>query len=162
MPTSPDPDHAETTVDDAPLDAVRREVVLDATPERVWAALADDEGLSGWLADEVDLEVREGATGTVRDGDGPRRDVAVEEVVAGRRLGLSWWDVDGRETVVDLALETVEEGRTRVVVVEVPRATLRLVAPAAERLLAGGRPGGPSATGSAPTARAPRVLAGAR
>lgn len=158
MPTSPDPDHADPTL----LDAVRREVVLDAPVERVWAALADDDGLSGWLADEVELEVREGATGTVRDVGGPWRDVAVEEVVPGRRLGLSWRDVGDRPSVVDLVLEPAGDGRTRVVVVEVPVATLRLVAPAAERLLRADGPGGPSWAGPAPTARGPLALAGAR
>jgi uncharacterized protein YndB with AHSA1/START domain len=154
MPT--DHDHTAPTAEDpSPLDAVRREVVLDAPAARVWAALADDDGLSGWLADDVDLEVRDGASGTVRDGDGPRRDITVEEVVPGRRLGLSWCGVDGRPSLVDLALEPLDAGRTRVVVVEVAVRTLRLVAPAAERLLATAGPGaGPSS--------APRALAGVR
>lgn len=170
------------------LEVVRREIVLDADPGAVWAELASGAALRGWLADEVDLhDVRPGATGTVRDGDGPLRPVRVDEVVDGRRLGLTWRDEDGRETVVELTLAPDgedgggrlaegEEGvgaagdpgaaaagrrpgrgapRTRLVVVEVPVATLRLVAPAAARAL---RPA-PPAHGSGPVARA---LAGVR
>jgi uncharacterized protein YndB with AHSA1/START domain len=139
-----------------PLEAVRRELVLDAPPREVWDEISRPGALGGWLADEVDVEVRTGAFGTVRDEGGPVRPVAVEEVVPGRRIGLVWRDVGDRPTLVEIALEP--EGpaaaRTRVVVVEVPVATLRLVAPAATRVLAGS-----SAAGGGPAARA---LAGVR
>jgi uncharacterized protein YndB with AHSA1/START domain len=146
-PPAPDP---------ATLGAVRREVVLDAEPAVVWAELSGADGLAGWLADEVELDVRPGATGTVRDDGGEPRRVVVDEVVPGRRLALRWGDPGVGETAVDLALEPEggDGGRpaTRLVVVEVPVATLRLVGVAAERIAAGaGRPGGPAA---GPVARA--------
>jgi len=167
----PDPDPLE--LDD--LEAVRREVLLDADPAAVWAALASGDGLEGWLADEVELEVRPGATGTVRDAGGSPRPVRVDEVVEGRRLALTWRDEDDRATVVEFALRPDGDApvRTRLVVVEVPVATLALVAPGADRILAVGSPDGGShvthrrgggATG--PTAlagtRAGLALAGAR
>lgn len=182
------------------VEAVRREVVLDAAPAAVWAELTSADALAGWLADEVVLdEVRPGATGTVRDAGGAARPVRVDEVVEGRRLGLTWRDEDDRETVVEITLAPVgdddestlapigdQDGqafdrsvpdhagasgpgegalgsggdgavvrRTRIVVVEVPVATLRLVAPAAARMLVAAPPAG----GFGPVARA---LAGAR
>jgi uncharacterized protein YndB with AHSA1/START domain len=151
------------------LEAVRREVVLDAAPDDVWRQFEEADALSGWLADEVDVEVRPGAEGTVRDADGPHRAVTVEEVVPGRRLGLRWRDVGDRPTVVEIGLEPLGNDRTRVVVVEVPVAVLSLVAPAADRVLAvaggGAARGGTSASagGGAPTARGgARALAGVR
>src|SRR5436309_13666148 len=89
---------------------VRREVVLPAERERVWAELADADGLSGWLADDVELDVREGAEGTARWADGTERRVVVEEVEPARRLALGWWAEGEDATVVDLTLEADDEG----------------------------------------------------
>lgn len=145
------------------LEVVRREVVLDGPPDDVWAQFAEDGALSGWLAGEVDVEVRPGAEGTVRDAGGPERPVTIEEVVPGRRLGLRWRDVGDRPTVVEIGLEPLHGDRTRVVVVEVPVAVLSLVAPAADRVLAVVTPSGGTPGDAAPSARAgARALAGAR
>ena len=98
---------------------VRREMVLPVDRDTAWENLGDAEGLAGWLADEVELEVREGAEGIARWADGTERHVVVDEVDAGRRLALCWW-ADGQEaTLVDLTLDEHEDG-TRLVVVEVP------------------------------------------
>lgn len=157
MSASPDPARTDPT----PLPAVRREVLLAADRDAVWRELSDPNALSGWLADEVDVAVEPGATGTVRDAGGPERPVRVESVEPGRRLSLVWGgDADG-ETLVELTLrpDDADPDRTRLVVVEVPVATLSLVAPAADRLLvSAGRPGVGGA--GAPTASA--VLAGCR
>ena len=99
--------------------AVRRETILTVDRETAWEALCDAEGLETWLADEVDLDVRPGAEGTVRFADGEQRDAVVEEVVEGRRLALRWAEPGGEESVVDITLDDVPEG-TRVVVVELP------------------------------------------
>ena len=98
---------------------VRREVLLPVDLETAWANLADAEALEGWLADEVELEVRPGAEGTARWSDGTERHVVVDEVEAGRRLALCWW-ADGEDaTLVDLTLDERADG-TRLVVIEVP------------------------------------------
>lgn len=83
--------------------AVRREVTLPADRETVWRELEE----SGWLAEEW-------------------VDVAVEEIVEGRRVALRWWEQDGPETLVELTLDDVPEG-TRLVVVELPVAELEAV-----------------------------------
>lgn len=114
-------DHALDYTNDA---AVRRERLLPVSAEDAWALVRDADGLSTWLADEVDLLVAPGERGTVRDGDGPSREVLVEEIVPGRRLSLRWWTEDGEPALVDLTLDETARG-TRFVVTEIP---LRLVA----------------------------------
>jgi uncharacterized protein YndB with AHSA1/START domain len=151
---------------DHPEPAVRREVLLDAPVDEVWRALADDAGLAGWLADEVDLDVAPGATGTVRDAGGPLRPVRVDEVREGRGLSLVWSDEAEVETLVDIALTPADapdagRGRTRVVVVELPVVAVSAVSVQAARILVGTPGGGgPSATASASAAG--RALAGVR
>lgn len=103
--------------------AVRRETILTVDRDTAWQALCDAEGLETWLADEVALEVRPGAEGTVRFADGEEREALVEEVVEGRRLALRWAEPGGEESIVELTLDDVPEG-TRLVVVELPVAVL--------------------------------------
>jgi uncharacterized protein YndB with AHSA1/START domain len=110
------------------LGAVRRETVLDAPRDAVWALVAEPEGLATWLADDVDLDaVAPGASGTVTE-DGERRDITVEEVVEGRRVALSWCAPGGEPTLVELTLDDDGDRRTRMVIVEVPLVTLRVAA----------------------------------
>src|SRR3954465_7351653 len=59
------------------IGAVRRETVLDAPRDAVWALVAAPEGLATWLADDVDLDaVEPGASGTVTE-DGQERHVTI-------------------------------------------------------------------------------------
>jgi uncharacterized protein YndB with AHSA1/START domain len=110
------------------LGAVRRETVLDATRDAVWALVAEPEGLATWLADHVDLdEVTPGASGTVTE-DGELRDVTIEEVQQGRRVALSWCAPGGEPSLVELTLDDDSDQRTRMVIVEVPLMTLRVAA----------------------------------
>jgi uncharacterized protein YndB with AHSA1/START domain len=108
--------------------AVRRETVLDAGREAVWAMLAEPEGLAAWLADEVDLPaVEPGAEGVVRE-DGEERLVTVEDVEPGRRVALTWCAPGGAPSVVELTLDDDGEDATRLVVVEIPLARLQIAA----------------------------------
>jgi uncharacterized protein YndB with AHSA1/START domain len=92
----------------------------------VWELVADPAGLETWLCDEADLPaVEPGAEGVVREG-AELRHVTVEEVDAGRRVALSWCAPDGDPSIVELTLDDEEDGRTRLVVVEVPLLRLRL------------------------------------
>jgi uncharacterized protein YndB with AHSA1/START domain len=110
------------------LGAVRRETVLDAPRDAVWALVAEPEGLATWLADDVDLdEVAPGASGTVTEGGEPR-DVTIEEVQVGRRVALSWCAPGGEPSLVELTLDDDGDQRTRMVIVEVPLLTLRVAA----------------------------------
>jgi uncharacterized protein YndB with AHSA1/START domain len=110
------------------LGAVRRETVLDAPRDAVWALVAEPEGLATWLADDVALDaVEPGASGTVTE-DGERRHVTIEEVEEGRRVALSWCAPGGDPSLVELTLDDdpQDDRRTRMVVVEIPLVTLRV------------------------------------
>lgn len=122
--------------------AVRREIVLAVDREIAWRRLADAAGLRSWLADEVDLEVRKGARGTIGWLTGETRLVEVEEVEPLRRVCLVWREPEGEPSLVELTLDDVEGG-TRLVVVEMPLLTLRAVAATIEGQ-AGGGDRGPS------------------
>ncbi|HEY1690321.1 MAG TPA: SRPBCC domain-containing protein [Solirubrobacteraceae bacterium] len=113
--------------EDEQQQAVRREAILPVDRDRAWAALCDADGLASWLADEVDLDVREGAEGTVRWRSGEERAVVVEEVMERRLIALRWHEAGGEESLVELTLDDVAEG-TRLVVVELPLVALRAVA----------------------------------
>jgi uncharacterized protein YndB with AHSA1/START domain len=92
---------------------VRREIVLDAPREEVWAALTEAERLEEWFANDVELDARPGGEGVFRWGDGDERRAVVEEVDEERKLALRWED-DG---LVELELEDAPGG-TRLVVTE--------------------------------------------
>jgi uncharacterized protein YndB with AHSA1/START domain len=118
---------------------VRREVVLPVDLDAAWANLAEAEGLEGWLADEIDLDVRPGAEGTARWSDGTERHVVVDEIEVGRRLALYWWAEGEDATLVELTLDEHDDG-TRLVVVEVP---VRVVEAVGAGLPTGGAARGP-------------------
>ncbi|WP_210493682.1 SRPBCC domain-containing protein [Patulibacter sp. SYSU D01012] len=132
----PEPDTTPVPLDDV----VRVEREIDAPRSEVWEHLSGPEGLEGWLADEVDLELCPGAEGTVTV-DGERRPAAVEELVPGRRLGLAWCAPGGEPTLVDLVLDDAGDGRTRITIAETPLRVLRAVGlPADAGALGRGRP----------------------
>jgi uncharacterized protein YndB with AHSA1/START domain len=110
------------------MGAIRREAILDARRDQVWELVSDPDGLSTWLADDVELDaVAPGERGTVEE-DGELRHVTIEEVEPGRRVALSWCAPGGEPSVVELTLDDHGEGTTRLVVVEVPLVALRVAA----------------------------------
>ena len=90
---------------------VRREIMLDAPREEVWAALTEAERLEEWYANDVELDLRPGGEGYFRWGDGDERRAVVEEVDEERRLALRFED----EGLVELELEDVPGGTLLVV-----------------------------------------------
>jgi uncharacterized protein YndB with AHSA1/START domain len=120
--------------------AVRRETILPVDRPTAWRALKDADGLSSWLADEVELEVREGAEGKLRWRGGEERLVTVEELSERRRLVLTWCEPGGEPSIVELTLDDVPGG-TRLVAVEMPLAILRAAAAVFEQRI--GRTKGP-------------------
>src|SRR2546423_11537253 len=63
---------------------VRREIVLDAPREEVWAALTEAERLEEWFANDVELDARPGGEGGFRWGDGGRRRAGAGAIGEGR------------------------------------------------------------------------------
>ncbi len=107
--------------------AVRREMILPVDRDTAWAALCDADELATWIADEVELEIREGAEGMLRWHTGVERHTVVEEVQESRRLSLQWCEPGGEPSIVELTLDDVPGG-TRLVVIELPLVMLRVAA----------------------------------
>jgi uncharacterized protein YndB with AHSA1/START domain len=82
------------------VDRIERKLLLDAPPEEVWDAVTSD----GWLAEEVELDLRPGGDASFRSPDETRTGW-VEEVIAPARLAF-WWAEDGEPaTRVELTLQ---------------------------------------------------------
>ena len=97
---------------------VTRSIVLPASPDEVWPALADEERLAGWLGGRVELEGRPGGRVVLNDDDGLRWGT-VERFEPGHALALRLWErSEGLSgTRVEFILEDDEAG-TRLTVVE--------------------------------------------
>lgn len=92
-----------------------REIVLPVDGDEAWNAVTDAER---WLADEAEVDLREGGAATFVV-DGEERTAIVEEVVDGERWTFWWWteDAPGSRVTVELAPAV---GGTRVRVTESP------------------------------------------
>src|ERR1700737_4550354 len=97
-------------------DQVERELLLPARPEEVWEVVTG----SGWLADEVALELVPGGD-AMFSTDGSVKYGWVEEATApepisgrGARLVFWWADADEVATRVQLTLEPESDGHTLV------------------------------------------------
>lgn len=119
-----------------PAAAVHRAVVLPISREQAWAAVTDPDQLACWLADEVELEPREGGVARFAWEDGSARVGVVDSIAEQRRIAFRWRPDDDAagdraalsgggedapdrdESLVELTLDDVEGG-TRVSVVEV-------------------------------------------
>ncbi|HEV8682065.1 MAG TPA: SRPBCC domain-containing protein [Actinomycetota bacterium] len=98
--------------------AVEREIVLPASPERVWSSLTEGRELSAWFGAQVEFEARPGAPATFRWPDGRSREATIEEIEPPRRLSFRWapFERTGNDarvvsaTRVELTLEPSREG----------------------------------------------------
>ena len=100
----------------APAETVEREVVVPASPDRVWEAITDPQQVTEWLVEDAEFDLRPGgdlAVGT----DGETREGFFEEVSEPDRLVFWWGRPDGELTRVELELDEVDDG-TRIRVVE--------------------------------------------
>jgi uncharacterized protein YndB with AHSA1/START domain len=69
---------------------VEREIVLPASPERVWSSLTEGKELSVWFGAQVEFDARLGGSATFRWPDGRSREATVEEMDPPRRLSFRW------------------------------------------------------------------------
>jgi uncharacterized protein YndB with AHSA1/START domain len=103
-------------------DRVEREMEIPASPADVWDAVTGD----GWLADEVEIELRPGGGARFRSGE-ERREGWVEEAIAPSRLAF-WWAADeDPATRVELTIEPRDGGCSLRVVETRPLDVLDLV-----------------------------------
>ena len=105
---------------------VKREVTLPADREEVWQALTEPVLVEQWLAEEVEIDLREGGEIRLRYEGGEERRGTVEEVIEEERLRIRWRRESRPETHVDFVLADAGAG-TRLVVVESVRAPVGLV-----------------------------------
>jgi uncharacterized protein YndB with AHSA1/START domain len=93
-------------------DRIERELRLPVSREEVWDAVISD----GWLAEEVELDLRPGGDASFRSADAVKAGW-VEEVSAPSRLAF-WWAEDG-EPASRVELTIASDGvETRLRVVE--------------------------------------------
>ena len=90
-----------------------KEVVLPVDPDQAWDAVTEPDALEQWLADEVELDLREGGEATFRWSNGEERHTTVTEVEPERRLAFEWDD----EGEVEFTLDDDVDG-TRLLIVE--------------------------------------------
>jgi len=106
-------------------DLIERELALPAPAADVWRAITDPGWLTGWLADEVELELRPGGDARFLIGDEVRNGW-VEEVSApsenldrGTGCLAFWWALDDEPASrVELILTPISERETHLRVVE--------------------------------------------
>jgi uncharacterized protein YndB with AHSA1/START domain len=110
---------------------VERSILLDASREEVWDALTDASLLAEWLADEVELDLREGGEIVCRYKDGEERRGEIKQVEEAERLAFQWWREESGLSRVELILDAVAD-QTLMSVVE------RQLDPTAPILLAAG------------------------
>jgi len=96
---------------------VERSVLLDAPPHEVWEALTDETLLSEWLADEVELDPREGGELVCRFADGEERRGEIALVEEAERLAFDWHRAEGPSRV-EWLVDAVADDRTRLTIVE--------------------------------------------
>ena len=94
-------------------DRIERELSLPASPQEVWDAITGD----GWLADEVKIELEVGGDARFRSRDAVKTGW-VEHVAAPERLAFWWASDDEPATRVELTLDLIDGGYTRLRVVE--------------------------------------------
>jgi uncharacterized protein YndB with AHSA1/START domain len=68
-------------------------IAITATPTKVYAALTEQKGLSGWWTRDVKAEPKLGAIGQFRFGKTGFNDMKIVELVPGQRV--KWQCVDG-------------------------------------------------------------------
>jgi uncharacterized protein YndB with AHSA1/START domain len=106
-----------------------KEVVLPVEPDAAWEAVTEPDALEAWLADKVELDLREGGEATFVLPGGETRHAVVEEVAEGERWTFWWWtgDAPGSRVTVELAPAV---GGTRIRVTESPVGPWASAAPA--------------------------------
>ena len=109
-----------------------KEVVLPVEADEAWSAVTEPDALEAWLADEVELDLREGGEATFVLDTGEERRAIVEEVEPGERWTFWWWtdDAPGSRVTVELAPAV---GGTKVRVTESPVGPWASAAPSAPR-----------------------------
>jgi uncharacterized protein YndB with AHSA1/START domain len=104
-------------------DAITREVVIDAPPERVWAIVTEAEHLARWFSDEAEIDLRPGGAMLLTWHGHSTYRAVVETVEPPRTFAFRWVlregvePAQGSSTLVVMTL-TPNRAGTRLRVVE--------------------------------------------
>ena len=104
-------------------DRIQRSIVVEATPEKVWAALTTEDGIKGWFGDIVEIDLKPGGEAVFGWSDFESSSQAVIEVVEPHtRFAYRWAAQDtsveeGPASLVEFLIDVDETG-TRITVVE--------------------------------------------
>ncbi len=96
---------------------VRREARFDASADELWEAVTDERLLADWLADEVELDPVPGAEARF-EVDGEERRGFVLRVEEERSIAWTWARPGEAPSEVELTVDAVADGTSRLVVVE--------------------------------------------
>jgi uncharacterized protein YndB with AHSA1/START domain len=98
---------------------IRRTLDLDCSPSALWQLVTEDSLLSGWLGEDVVVDLRPGGAGRLTDDDGRVHRLAVREVREGERLTFAWWPEDDEQAASEVvfAVEPTGDG-SRLVITE--------------------------------------------
>ena len=135
-----DADH-DTQLDtqlDSELDAdlvVERWVDLDLDADQLWDLVATADGWRRWLVDGGEVDLRDGGSGQVVEGD-VERQVRVLSVERGRGVTFRWWDQEHPQAASEVTISIVHgaAGRPGLAIVERVRASGLSAAALASRL----------------------------
>ena len=112
---------------DNPIE-VTRAAELDLLPHELWELIADGERWSDWMVDVAEIEVEPGATGEVTVED-EQREVHIDHVEEGERVGFTWWPVGWPNYASTVELHIVQSRRATVLeIVETLPPTIRSAA----------------------------------
>lgn len=107
------------------MDEVSREVELESDPAEAWEAISEESGLSGWLGEEVEIDLVPGGEISVTE-DGEIRTGFVESVEEGKGISF-WWARPGEESSrVELEVISDSDGEGCVVRVTETRPLVEL------------------------------------
>jgi uncharacterized protein YndB with AHSA1/START domain len=91
---------------------IRRQVVIPASPQRLWEALTEPRVLRSWFGGQFEWDLAEGSPLRFRGDDGSSREGRVDSVREERHLRFSWWPTDRPDDVSEVSylIEADEDG----------------------------------------------------
>lgn len=105
-------------------DRIERSIMVEATPEKVWAALTTEDGMKGWFGDIAEIDLKPGGEAVFGWSDyGSSSQGVIEVVEPHTRFAFRWASEgdtrveDGPSSLVEFVIEVDETG-TRITVVE--------------------------------------------
>ncbi|MGD9794550.1 MAG: SRPBCC family protein [Acidimicrobiia bacterium] len=124
MPDAPedDPAHAPEPTGEhvaGHIGDIERSIDLDVDADETWRLAGTAAGWTEWLVDVADVDIAEGAIGSVVD-DGLTFAVEIDRVEPGRAVTYRWFDADEPHlvTTVHITVEPTPRGGSRLIVHE--------------------------------------------